>query len=207
VNTRLDVEESAQAWINRGSFEIPDDLIDPGTWDSITSEADDLKKYAKSIDFDGFSINRDGSVTTPRMYLGCSGQSAMKKLLRNVDLLQYLRVRAGFPGLIPTRCGFNFYEPGDYLGVHRDNIKSTVTLTAALTAQMDPMMTAPQFREGSNEQILEFARSHGHLPGVGEPVPAVYRKFHAFDGYNIPHWRNVVQDSCILAVLSYFDLY
>lgn len=194
-------------WDNRGYIELGAVLEEP-TWDELEAEASKL--YEDAV-LDGFSTTeecRDGSFRSPSRYASHRGGPAFQSVLRSRDFLETVRAATGLNRLIPVRCGYNYYRPGDFMAPHRDSIKATVTLSFGLTDNLGQMGWAPELRGAPNSQVAKLVAETAPLPPErpdGMNVP--HRSIAAFDGYNIPHWRNLFEHELgVLGNFCYFEL-
>lgn len=195
-----------QAWEELGYVDVPC-AIDLEYWERLTVEANTLRHDAIMLSHLKISALRDGSLRSATHYRLIAGGSELVGLLRSRELLLKVRRLTGISTLVPVRCGFNYYECGDYIGIHRDAIRSTVTVTFALTPNIGPMNWLPALRRESNDIVADFIVQNGPTPARGSELAVGYRALRAFDGYNIPHWRRPFTGQLgILASLSFFDL-
>lgn len=196
-----------EAWQSEGLV-LPD-ALDPRTWDQIIDESVDRQQAAAVSGFTQTASHRDGSFCTPSQYLSVSGGPVLTAVHRNTDLLGLVREVTGRPRLIPVRCGYNYYRVGDFMGLHRDSVKATLTFTFALTEGLPPMGWAPKLREASSDDLAALVARLGPYP-AGHPVREVpFRQLSAFDGYNIPHWRPPAArtgQQGVIGTFCYFDL-
>jgi hypothetical protein len=185
------------------------DVLEPEIWDQLINEAAGFVPNSDPYVVTNTAAHRDGSFASPCHFGGHAGGAMLLAVLRSAEMLDLARSLAGMPRLIPVRCHYNFYNRGDYIGVHRDSVKSTVTFTFALTDNVPPMGWAPKLRESNNHELAQFVDDNGHLPepGAAAELPVKFRGMTAFDGYNVPHWRNTFDDDLgILGTLSFFEL-
>jgi hypothetical protein len=185
-----------------------DNVLDDATWDGLLAEANEAESSASSAGIDRIAARRDGSFVTYSRFRSQPGGPIMKAVLRSREVLGALREATGLPRLIPVRCGYNYYRPGDFLGLHRDEVKATVTVLLGLTDNLGHTTWAPTLRKATSEDLLELVRSEGTMPDrVGVELPVRHRGLQAFDGYNTPHWRQPFGGELgILGQLVYFDL-
>jgi len=194
-------------WEERGCVELGT-AFEEKIWDSLVSEAGMLLVEATRNEFTTTGPLRDGSFRSPSGYSHHRGGAVFQSILRSREMLMMVRETTGLPRLVPVRCGFNFYRPGDFLGLHRDSVKATVTLTFGLTDNLGTMGWAPDLRHSSNDAVAKLIAKDDLFPKsrkAGMKIP--YRSIDAFDGYNIPHWREPFEfDLGILGNFCYFDL-
>jgi hypothetical protein len=194
-------------WSDTGHLQL-DYLIDESTWDALESEAQALHPHAHGDSLPSLRTFRDGSFCSPARFRSHKGGPAFQSVLRSRDVLGAIREATELPRLVPVRCGYNFYGPGDFLGPHRDSIKATVTVLIGLTDNLDRMGWAPQHRRSSNDDVVALISDDNLFGALSEDgMPIVRRSAQAFDGYNIPHWRTpFTSDLGILGTFCYFDL-
>jgi hypothetical protein len=195
-----------EVWRGNGFVHIGD-ILQSAHWDAILDEALQFRDESLIRETHNIASHRDGSFASPSHFHYHGGGSRLVALLRSNEMLKILREATGMERLIPVRCAFNLYRRGDYIGVHRDSIKSTVTLSFSLSPELPPMLWAPEMRAVSSAKLAEFVQSEGHLPTGHATLGAEVRHMFAFDGYNIPHWRPRFEgEAGILGTLSYFEL-
>ena len=193
-------------WTERGKIDIGD-ILDENLWTEIETEARGLASQAQLLETRNVASHRDGSFASPSHFYGHGGGPLLVSVLRAPDMLNVVREASGLTRLVPVRCAYNFYRPGDYIGVHRDSVKSTVTVSFSLTPDLPAMGWAPTLREASSEALAAFVAQNGKLPVGQESLEIPYCAMVCFDGYNIPHWRPTCEaDLGILGTLSFFDL-
>jgi hypothetical protein len=186
------------------------DLSDFGTpemWESIIQEAMACEPDAKPRIYDTVKSFREGSLSSPCRARGHSGGEALIGLSRNRDFIMRVREATGFERLVPTNLGYQYYRQGDFLGLHRDTVRCTVTVTFGLTQNMGHMYWLPALRDAGNDELVSLIERCGLFPEGGEAVPVEFCKMKAFDGYSIPHWRPAFEHELgILGTICFFDL-
>ncbi|HEX5493806.1 MAG TPA: hypothetical protein VFX70_04440 [Mycobacteriales bacterium] len=196
-----------QQWDETATADLKIELSDE-TWEALLKEALALREEANSNGFEQVAAHRDGSFATPARFHSVQGGTVFRRLHRSIEFLEAVRRAVGMPRLIPVRCGYNYYGPGDYLGLHRDSVKATVTLNFAVTPNLDGLHWAPELRLASNDKLAATVAEDGIFPAkVGTSISMPHRTIVAFDGYNVPHWRKPFEsDLGLLANCCYFDL-
>jgi hypothetical protein len=198
--------EVARGWRREGL--LLKDALTEGTWDRLIAESKALRGEASESGFTNTASHRDGSFCTPSQYLSVPGGPMLTAVSRNAELLALIREATELPRLIPVRCGYNYYRVGDYMGLHRDSVKATVTVTFALTEGLPPMGWAPDLADATGDDLAALVQRESYFPdGAEREVP--FCQLSAFDGYNIPHWRPLVDSpeaAGVLGTFCYFDL-
>ena len=179
---------------------------DQGLWESLEAESSRQREAARLEEHRKVSSLRDGSFRSATRFHNAPGGPALTALLRSRDLLSLARQATGVPTLVPVRCSYNYYERGDFIGVHRDALRCTLTFTFALMPGLEPMHWAPQLRKADNQAVAELVSAHGATPDGFPELPVAYRELRGFDGYNVPHWRTPAQGPGVLGALCYFEL-
>ncbi|MGQ4616395.1 hypothetical protein [Nocardia sp. R7R-8] len=194
-------------WSDTGYLQL-DSIIDESTWEALESEANALVPHAHEDGLPSVQTFRDGSFCSPAHFSSHKGGPAFQSVLRSREVLTAIREATELPRLVPVRCGYNFYRPGDFLGPHRDSIKATVTVLIGLTDNLDQMGWAPEHRHSSNDEVVAMISDDNLFDSLPEKgMPIARRSAQAFDGYNIPHWRTPFNsDLGILGTFCYFDL-
>jgi hypothetical protein len=194
------------SWVEHGYLDLGHP-VDGSTWAALEAEALAWQSTAKLEEHSRVSALRDGSFRSPARFENIGGGPTLLGLLRSRELLAAARAATGIASLVPVRCSYNYYRQGSYIGVHRDSLKCTLTITFGLTDGIPPMDWAPSLRGATNDEVGELVRTRGHFPEGFERLGVLARGLRGFDGYNIPHWRRPYPaESAILANLCYFEL-
>lgn len=182
------------------------DYLDRSAILELQTEAAELEKFAIEHSIERVEERRDGSFATPSRFRVHRGGTRLTALHRNMDLLQLVREATGLDRLVPVRCSYNFYAPEHFMGVHRDEIRATVTATFSLTNGLPPTQFIPESRTWDSAELVRFVAEEGHLPAEGTDMGLPVGTVNLFDGYNLAHWRPPVEQNAILANLVYFRL-
>jgi hypothetical protein len=193
----------------RGYLELPG-LVPDSYWDLLQAEAEALvprMRPAVREESKGTAKFRDGSFATAARMAFHPGGRALDALHGSADTIAAVREATGRTRLIPYQCSYNYYRPGDYLGVHRDSIKATITCTFGLTANLGVMGFAPALRDTGNDDLERLVAEVGLIPGGFDELPVEHRVVRGFYGYDVPHWRRPFEHELgILGTFSYFDM-
>lgn len=197
------------AWRTRGYVELPD-IVHTGQWDRLHREAMRLwpqHRLAHWARERGVAKFRDGSFGAPATFVLHPGGPELNALHTSAIVMDAVREATDITQLVPYQCSYNYYRRGDYLGLHRDGIKATITFTFGLTDNLDPMGFAPSLATATNDELEALVAEIGLLPKNYEELPVRLRGVQGFAGYDVPHWRHPFQDELgILGTFSYFDL-
>ncbi|MET7422129.1 hypothetical protein [Dactylosporangium sp. NPDC005555] len=195
------------SWAGDGFIDLPD-VLSAEIWDRLTVEAEALQPTAAPGGFTNVAAHHDGSFCSPSRFRSCRGGPALTGVLRDLTLLHLVREVTGLPRLIPVRSGWVFYRSGDYMGVHRDSVKATVTISFTVTGALGPMSWAPSLRTVGNDVLGRLVAEYGPFPADGfEAFEVPVRGLRGFDGYNTPHYRAPFEGEVgILGNFCYFDL-
>ncbi|NNH68750.1 hypothetical protein HLB23_02455 [Nocardia uniformis] len=179
-----------QTWIDSGFIELPD-FLDSQTWDSIEAEAHSLEPDAfdRLNENEQFDDRRDGSLVSPQRCRAHLAGPALREIAISREFNRLVSAATGLRGLVPARLGYKYYTHGDFMAVHRDDVKCAVTVSFGVTSNLDYMGWMPSLRGESNATVIEHARREGYFPASGQRFDILHRKMRGFDGYNIPHWR------------------
>lgn len=197
----------ASTWRREGL--VLEDALTDRTWDRLIAEAKTRRGEASESGFTNTATHRDGSFCTPSQYLSVPGGDMLTAVSRNEQLLALVREATGLPRLIPVRSGYNYYRPGDYMGLHRDSVKATLTITFALTEGLPPMGWAPDLADATGDDLAALVEQEGRFPDGFAEREVPFCQLTAFDGYNIPHWRPPVasaEHAGVLGTFCYFNL-
>ncbi|MGW1675203.1 hypothetical protein [Streptomyces sp. NPDC002324] len=199
--------DAAQTWQREGL--LFEDALTAGTWDRLIAESKQRRQEASESGFTNTASHRDGSFCTPSQYLSVPGGPVLTAVSRNPQLLAVIREATALPRLIPVRCGYNYYRPGDYMGLHRDSVKATLTVTFALTEGLPPMGWAPELADATGDDLAALVQRESRFPDGFTEREVPFCRLSAFDGYNIPHWRPLVTgpgQAGVLGTFCYFNL-
>ncbi|MGW3200069.1 hypothetical protein ACWDBD_36995 [Streptomyces sp. NPDC001118] len=197
-----------QEWLAFGRVEVPAEAIEPGLWEALEKEAEALWPYrmVRHNQRPGLLAMRDGSITSPQRCTVHVGGEALRAIATAPDLAAAACEATGHAAMTPIRYGLKWYEPGDYMHVHRDDGKCQVTFSAGLTPGLAPMGWLPHLRWLTTQQVTE--RLTGTPYPDGEDFPIRHRRFTGFDGSRIPHWRAPLDSTSreVLVTVCFADL-
>lgn len=192
-------------WSNEGYLKLHG-FLSAQRLQAIKAEADLLQHGSVSRGVQSIEVRRDGSFASPSRFSAHTGGPELRKLHRDIDLLTKVREATGMDRLIPVRATYNYYAPGDFMGVHRDEIRATATLTFPLTENMPSTFYKGEGRNWDDDSLLDYVDKNGVLPESGDEMSLEAGTLNMFDGYNLPHWRPPVSEPHILGNLIYFRL-
>ncbi|WP_369228962.1 hypothetical protein AB5J56_00720 [Streptomyces sp. R21] len=181
-----------KVWEEAGTVLIPD-ALSADRFLALVAEAHELLLTASPHIHEHTSAHRDGSFASPVHCAFIDGGAQLQALAYDREFLGALREATGVPRLVPRGGAIVVYEEGDFQGLHTDSVKSTVTVTLALTGTLAPMGWAPHLRNAHPGTLAEVVAEHGILP-KGEPFTTLEHPYgdgsvRAFAGYAVPHWR------------------
>ncbi|MEV7087565.1 hypothetical protein AB0O07_16945 [Streptomyces sp. NPDC093085] len=179
-----------QRWLTEGRADVPLDVVEPGLWEEIAEEAARCEPYAvvRHNRRPGLLAMRDGSITSPQRCRVHTGGEALSRLARCEGLAEVAGEATGRVRMTPIRFGLKFYEPGDYMHVHRDDGKCSITFSCGLTPGLVPMGWLPRLRWLTSRQVADRLKDTPY-PGGGKTFLVRHRALTGFDGSRIPHWR------------------
>ncbi|MFE2684452.1 hypothetical protein [Streptomyces mirabilis] len=185
------MSELREQWRSNGSVLLPEDLVPAGEWEEIAAEAQASAQGAfdRVNEREGLHPRRDGSITSPQRCRAHPGGPALKSLATSVRVLELAREATGEGNLVPVRWGLKIYEPGDFMALHRDDVRCSVTFSTGVIGDLGVMGWVPSLRAADNTTVVEYAARHGLFPDEEKPLPIPYRQLQGFDGWAIPHHR------------------
>ncbi len=165
------------------------DVLAPDRVAALLGEAASMAADAGSMPRDVYRVNDDQSISSPRRMHATAGGPVLRAIQRDEALLDMIEHAAGHR-VAPTRAAYIFYEPGDYLGLHRDSTLCEVTLLTGVGGALDPLIVHPELVGLPAEELLYVSRAHDATPpgGVGAEVPAA-GSFLMLSGSKVPHHR------------------
>ncbi len=200
----------ADTWLRDGIVHFATEVAGPDRLARIAEEARNCRQDAFDRINDSSEIvgRRNGSIFSPQRCRAHRGGPELKGLVFDPEFIALLCDITGNQTLLPARYGLKFYSRGDYMAVHRDDPKCSVTVSFALTNDMDPMGSLPHMRNLSNDEVLELILDQGFFPSGGRDVELKPGTLVAFDGYNVPHWRppHCADEGAILGTMCYFSI-
>ncbi|MFC6084539.1 hypothetical protein [Sphaerisporangium aureirubrum] len=104
-------------------------------------------------------------------------------------------------GLIPVRTAYNYYDPGDHLGVHLDAPECRYTVLVPLSPQIEPLEVYPALA-GAGARELHHRIITGTL-GPPVRVPAPYGGLVVVQGSVMPHARPPATHPCRVATVCF----
>jgi hypothetical protein len=180
---------------------------DRDLWAALADEALGFEPVAGDRVFNGLTVSRDGAMMTPQRCRSHIGGPVLYEFAHSAELLSLVRRGCELPNLVPARYGYKYYGPGDFMGLHRDQARCSVTFTFGLSGNLGTMNWAPELREMSTPDLAELVKERGYFPEIGSEVEVATYGLTGFDGYNIPHWRRPFEHELgILGTVCFFDL-
>lgn len=185
-----------------GYCTLPDALT-AGRADAIRAEATSLASHARRADGNYYCVNADGSISSPRRLSTAAAGSALQAIHHDESLLDRLADILG-RRIAPTRGSYIYYEPGDYIGLHKDAAVCTVTLIGSIAGALASLVIHPALVDVPAEQLVATSRAHSAMPPGGVRVAIPDRgSFLLLLGSKIPHHRPATLDRCMIATLCY----
>ena len=179
-----------------------------GTLDSsltaaVLDEATTVSTTARRVVGDYYRINGDRSLSSPRRLRAAAAGAVLDSVHRDTRRVAQLSSILGEPA-VPTRSSYIYYDPGDYIGLHKDAASCRVTLITSLAGPLGPLVIHPPLTTLPPEELLRVSQAHSGMPpgGVRVIVPAGGR-FLMLLGSKIPHHRPATLDACAIATLCY----
>lgn len=202
------VSELNTQWKQTGSVLFPPGLVPGEQWEEIAAEALALRDQAFGrVNSNPATVaHRDGSITAPQRCRAHPGGEALAALARSREIVELAREATGHPGLIPVRHGLKFYRAGDFMALHRDEVRCSLTISFGLVGDLGCMGWLPELRAADTTTVLAHAERHGPFPDTAY-LPIPYRQLQGFDGWGIPHHRPPFEhDFGVLGTFCYFAL-
>jgi len=198
-----------QAWLAEGRAEVPADAFEAGLWDELAAEAERVEPFAvvRHNQRPGLLAMRDGSITSPQRCKVHPGGSALLALARSKVLADVAGEATGSAHMTPIRFGLKYYQPGDFMHVHRDDGKCGITFSAGVTPGLAPMGWLPRLRWLTTDDVAARLADTPY-PDGGEPFEIHHRALTGFDGARIPHWRAPLDSPSreVLVTICFTDL-
>jgi hypothetical protein len=204
----VSVKELHDSWKSHGYVDLPD-FVDDEYWEAIEHEAHQFEPdaFPRVNERADPQDRRDGSIVAAQRCRAHLAGPALRALSTSREFRVLVATATGLNGLVPARFGYKYYAPGDFMAVHRDDVKCTITVSFGVTPNLDYMGWMPALRGSSNGEVIALAVHEGRFPRSGERFDIRHRQMRGFDGYNIPHWRPPFEDSLgILGFVCFFDL-
>jgi hypothetical protein len=175
----------------------------------LESEAEDCHAQAREIRQSATVVYRDGSFTSGCRFLAYENPPGLRQVLCSAQLLDTVQAVTELKHGIPVNCAYRFYRPGDYVSLHRDNCKATVTVLIGLSQACARFALSPGMRDPGSSVLAELpgAKPHEH-PGMDVTFTVRAAELWALDGHDIPYSVRLPAGSTpvVIATLSYFGL-
>jgi hypothetical protein len=119
--------------MRRGGCVFIDSLLPPDLLTSLCAEANERQGEAQRTVWADSIRNEDWRGGDPaRAYAGATGGPAQTSIFASPDLATYLSDVCGLRIKIAGVGSFSYYDPGDFLAVHRDILTCDITLLTCL---------------------------------------------------------------------------
>jgi hypothetical protein len=179
------------------------DGISGGHRVALLTEAKALAPTARAASGHYYRVNGDGSLSSPRRLSTIAAGPLLETIHHDKQRLEQLERIAG-RRLSPTRASYIYYEPGDYIGLHKDAAVCQITLITSVSGALEPLMVHPSLVGVPVEELLAISREYSGMP-PGATRVAIPRGglFLMLLGSRIPHHRPAALDSCTIATLCY----
>lgn len=178
-------------WLSQGYVGVPSDAIPEHLWDDLAQEAAKLEpeKILRHRAIPGLHPLRDGSITSPQRCNVHPGGDALTELVRHPALLEVACEATVSRDMAPIRWGYKWYTHGDFMQVHRDEGKCTITFSAGLVGDLGTMGWLPRLRWLTSAQVAERFPGGVDFPHDDGSFSVLHRVLSGFDGVRVPHWR------------------
>jgi len=141
--------------LKRGGCVFIDNMLQPDLLTSLCAEANEQQEEAKHTVWPG-SLQVDWRGGDPaRSYAGANGGPIQMSIFASPDLATQLSEICGLRLRMAGAGSFSYYEPGDFLALHRDIVHCDITL---LTCLRD---TAP---DTSDRRGLRIYPAYARMP-------------------------------------------
>jgi hypothetical protein len=155
------------ALMQQGGCLFIDDLLKPHLLSALCAEANERQDEARHTVWPG-SPQVDWRGGEPsRSYAGVTGGPTQTSIFASPDLANYLSEICGLRVTIAGVGSFSYYEPGDFLALHRDIVHCDITLltclrdTAAGTSNRSGLRIYPRYARMPLTQLrAEDAPAH-----------------------------------------------
>ena len=118
--------------MKRGGCLFIEDLLPPNLLTALCAEANERQDEARHTIWPG-SLQVDWRGGDPaRSYAGATGGPTQTSIFASPDLAKYLSDICGLNLKIAGVGSFSYYEPGDFLALHRDIVHCDITLLTCL---------------------------------------------------------------------------
>ncbi|MEV7087566.1 hypothetical protein AB0O07_16950 [Streptomyces sp. NPDC093085] len=197
-------------WEETGTVVVPG-VLEPDRFKALAEEVHGRVDLVTPHVHEHTAAHRDGSFASPVHCGFIPPGPVLEALAFDKNVLMALREATGIPRLIPRGGAVVLYREGDFQGLHTDSVKSTVTVTVALTEDLPPMGWARDLMGAFPDRLGEVVTEQGIFPeGEGFtslPHPYGDGSVRAFAGYHVPHWRRPLSlPMGLLATMSFMDL-
>lgn len=179
------------------------DVLSAQRASALVAEAAAFAPNARPMPRDEYRVKAAGRIASPRRMSAIAAGPVLRAIQRDEQLLDLLERTAG-KRLTPTNGAYIYYEPGDYLGLHKDEAVCEVTLITGVADALGPLVVHPPLVDVPAQELLKISRAHAATPpgGVEVDVPGV-GSFLMLLGSKVPHHRPRSRTSCAIATLCF----
>jgi hypothetical protein len=192
-------------WAGYGQFSID---MSCSVLGQLRAEAVQLSEAASLVDDVTGGARRDGSFTSPRHFRQYQDPSLLKSLLRDISLLRAIRSVTRMRRAIPSICSYEYYRPGDCIGLHRDSFKRSVSVFIGLAGGAPLFSLMRSLRQQDNTALSRLTEDAGYFDAGDISFSLSTGEVWLIEGYNVPYAvaLGLGEAPACIAVLSYFDL-
>ena len=161
-------KQTLDSLTDRGYCLLPGGITDQDRA-ALLAESRALGPSARAASGDYYRVNGDGSLSSPRRLSTIAAGPVLEAIHRDEQRLEQLERIAG-RRVSPTRGSFIYYEPGDYIGLHKDAAACQITLITSVSGALEPLIVHPSLAAVPLEELLAISRAHSGMPSGGTRV-------------------------------------
>jgi hypothetical protein len=137
-----------------GYVQFDQRLLEPNIGE-LLAEADERHSAARKMSEAGYTFPEGTGLRGPRHLHTSAPGPRLDELHRSAAAIAttscLFRARS-----FPTRAAFLYYEPGDYVGLHKDITYCAITLIIPLSGECDPLIVYPDYYQVNATERLRY---------------------------------------------------
>lgn len=110
--------------------------------------------------------------------------------------------RAGLGRLVPEMSSYLYYEPGDFIALHRDQPSCQIDVLVLLEGSPGPLRVHPELAGLPGSELRQVAAAAAGHPAGGVPID-LRRGAVILHGHQVPHHRPPHQGTGLLVLAAF----
>ena len=182
------------------AVQVPD-LLTPGEVAVLRAEAREAIRAAEPHQREGYELV-DGERLIGPVRNAVSLAGDIRDSLHTRHLAARLARWASLGQLVPEVSSYLYYEPGDFIALHRDQPSCQVDVLVLLEGSPGPLHVHPDLAGLPGPELRQAAAASGGHPVGGIPID-LRRGAVVLHGYEVPHHRPPHQGTGLLVLAAF----